>query len=80
MNDEQIEIVADVLELIQVNQNALAAAIEELALWSKASGSSKAHRNVVTALQTLDQNAEGVANALKLLRQEKLRVDDRFKS
>ncbi|TNF83807.1 hypothetical protein FGE05_06275 [Pseudomonas sp. ICMP22404] len=80
MNDGQIEIVADVLELIQVNQNALAAAIEELALWSKASNSSKAHRNVVTALQTLDQNAEGIASALKLLRQEKLRVDDRFKS
>lgn len=32
MNDGQIEIVADVLELIQVNQNALAAAVEELAL------------------------------------------------
>lgn len=32
MNNEQIETVADVLESIQVNQNALAAAIEELAL------------------------------------------------
>lgn len=58
---------ADVLTLLLHNQHALAAAIEELALWVKASGSSEAHENAVTALQTLDVNATAItAGILKL--------------
>jgi hypothetical protein len=43
------------------NQHALAAAIEEVALWAKASGSSETHENAVTALETLDANASAIA-------------------
>jgi hypothetical protein len=41
---------ADVLTLLLHNQYALAAAIEEVALWARASGSNEAHENAVTAL------------------------------
>jgi hypothetical protein len=58
---------ADVLTLLLHNQHALAAAIEEVALWTKASGSSETHDNAVTALQTLDTNASAItAGILKL--------------
>ena len=58
---------ADVLTLLLHNQHALASAIEELSLWAKASGSSEAHENAVTALQTLDANASAItAGTLKL--------------
>lgn len=59
--------IADVLTLLLHNQHALAAAIEEVALWAKASGSSETHDNAVTALQTLDANASAItAGILKL--------------
>lgn len=45
--------IADVLTLLLHNQHALAVAIEEVALWAKASGSSQTHENAVTALQLL---------------------------
>ena len=40
---------ADVLTLLLHNQHALAAAIEEVALWAKASGSREPHEHAVTA-------------------------------
>lgn len=45
--------IADVLTLLLHNQHALAVAIEEVALWARASGSSQTHENAVTALQLL---------------------------
>jgi hypothetical protein len=58
---------ADVLTLLLHNQHALAAAIEEVALWAKANGSSDTHENAITALQTLDANASAItAGILKL--------------
>lgn len=48
------------LTLLLHNQHALAAAIEELALWAKAGGLSETHENAVTALQTLDANASAI--------------------
>lgn len=60
---------ADVLTLLLGNQHALAAAIEELALWAKAGGSSEAHENAVTALQTLDTNASAITAGILKLRQ-----------
>jgi hypothetical protein len=53
--------IADALTLLLHNQHALAAAIEEVALWAKASGSSETHENAVTALETLDANASAIA-------------------
>ncbi|PWE40266.1 hypothetical protein [Pseudomonas prosekii] len=60
---------ADVLTLLLHNQHALAAAIEEVALWAKASGSSETHDNAVTALQTLDANAAAIAVGIFKIRQ-----------
>ncbi|WP_454867061.1 hypothetical protein [Pseudomonas lini] len=60
--------IADVLELIAFNQIALRAGIEELAKWVLERGSKDIHTNVLTALQILDTNAEGIANAIDLLR------------
>lgn len=60
---------ADVLTLLLHNQHALAAAIEEVALWAKASGSSETHENAVTALETLDANASAISTGILKLRQ-----------
>lgn len=60
---------ADVLTLLLHNQYALAAAIEEVALWAKASGSSEVHENAVTALETLDANASAITAGVLKLRQ-----------
>ncbi|MGF6199802.1 hypothetical protein [Pseudomonas laurylsulfatiphila] len=60
---------ADVLTLLLHNQHALAAAIEEVALWAKTSGSSEVHENVVTALETLDANASAITAGILKLRQ-----------
>ena len=67
-SDAQI-VTADVLTLLLQNQYALAAAIEEVALWTRAGGSSEAHENAITALETLDANASAItAGILKLRR------------
>lgn len=60
---------ADVLTLLLHNQHALAAAIEEVALWAKASGSSEVHGHAVTALETLDANASAITAGILKLRQ-----------
>lgn len=59
---------ADALELIVLNQNALAAAVEELSRWIHERGSATVHENVMGALQTLDTNAVGILNSIELLR------------
>lgn len=60
---------ADVLTLLLHNQHALAAAIEEVALWAAASGSCEVHENAVTALETLDANASAITAGILKLRQ-----------
>ncbi|WP_415763457.1 hypothetical protein [Pseudomonas sp. CP4] len=60
---------AEVLTLLLHNQHALAAAIEEVALWAKSTGSSEAHENAVTALETLDANASAITAGILKLRQ-----------
>jgi len=62
--------IADALELIALNQIALRAGVEELAKWVLGRGSKDIHTNVLTALQVLDLNAEGINSAIKILRQE----------
>ncbi|WP_095052146.1 hypothetical protein [Pseudomonas sp. Irchel s3b2] len=60
---------ADVLTLLLHNQHALAAAIEEVTLWARATGSTETHDNAITALNTLDMNASAItAGILKLRR------------
>jgi len=68
-NSDALIATADVLTLLLHNQHALAAAIEEVALWVKFSGASEAHDNAVTALQTLDANASAITAGILKLRQ-----------
>ena len=63
------EAIASALELLLINQNGIGAAVEELAKWIAERGSTEIADNAVTALQGLDLNAEGVANAIRVLRQ-----------
>lgn len=60
---------ADVLTLLLHNQHALAAAIEEVALWARTSGSPEVHSNAIAALATLDANAKGITDVIMRLRQ-----------
>ena len=60
---------ADVLTLLLHNQHALAAAIEEVALWAKSCGSSETYENAATALETLDANASAITAGILKLRQ-----------
>ncbi|SKB00356.1 hypothetical protein SAMN05421862_11578 [Pseudomonas extremaustralis] len=65
---DQNESIANALELLLINQNGIGAAIEELAKWVDERGSTDTARNAVGALEVLDTNAEGIASAIRLLR------------
>jgi hypothetical protein len=59
-----------VLEKLYENQIALAAAIEELALWVEVRGEDSAVAdNIRSALETLDRNAEPIAKAIHHLKE-----------
>lgn len=60
---------ADVLTLLLHNQHAIAAAIEELAVWGRINGSSQAYENAFTALETFDSNASAITAGILKLRQ-----------
>ena len=60
---------ADVLTLLLHNQHALRAAIEEVALWARSTGSPETHENAITALETLDTNASAITAGILQLRQ-----------
>lgn len=61
--------VADALTLLLHNQHALAAAIEEVTGWLTENGVGDVADNAITALTTLDTNAQGITNAIMRLRQ-----------
>jgi len=60
---------ADALTLLLHNQHALAAAIEEVAVWLSANGVQVAADNAVMALETLDTNAKALTDAIMRIRQ-----------
>ena len=62
--------IADALELLLLNQTAIAAGLEEVALWIEARGSLDTHENISSALITLDRNADGITAAINRLRQD----------
>ncbi|SEI69253.1 hypothetical protein SAMN03159298_01076 [Pseudomonas sp. NFACC07-1] len=66
------EVIADALELLLLNQHAVAAGLEEVALWIKSRGAVDTHQNVVSALERLDMNAESITAAIERLRQDTL--------
>ncbi|HGY9618027.1 TPA: hypothetical protein ACOJNU_000082 [Pseudomonas putida] len=67
MND-QASITADTFELLQLNQIAIRAALEELSLWVSHRGSVHIHENVMAALATLDIHAEAISSGVERLR------------
>ena len=72
------EAVADALELLMLSQNGIGAAIEELAKWIAERGSTEVAQNAVGALEVLDQNAEGIASAIRVLRGQQVSSIDRM--
>lgn len=66
--NESNETVADALELLLLNQHAIAAGLEEVALWIEARGSVDTHDNITTPLKRLDMNADAIAAAIEKLR------------
>lgn len=60
---------ADALTLLLHNQHALAAAIEEIAVWLSANGVEVVADNAVMAIETLDKNAKAITNAIMRIRQ-----------
>ena len=69
VNNHDNIIIADVLTLLLHNQHSLAAAIEEVALWAKSTGSPETHANAIAALEIIDRNASAVTVAILTLRQ-----------
>ncbi|MGF7116671.1 hypothetical protein QF017_006199 [Pseudomonas laurylsulfatiphila] len=53
---------ADALTLLLHNQHALAAAIEEVAIWLSANGVEVVSDNAVMAMETLDTNAKAITD------------------
>ena len=60
---------ADALTLLLHNQHALAAAIEEVAVWLSAKGVQVVADNAVMAMETLDTNAKAIKDAIMRIRQ-----------
>lgn len=60
---------ADALTLLLHNQHALAAAIEEVAVWLAANGVAVVADNAVMAMETLDTNAKAITDAIMRIRQ-----------
>jgi len=60
---------ADALTLLLHNQHALAAAIEEIAVWLAANGVAVVADNAVMAMETLDTNAKAITDAIMRIRQ-----------
>lgn len=70
MDDDKAAVAADTLELLMMNQTAIRAALEELSLWVSQRGSIQIHESVMTALQTLDTNAQSIGQGIAHLRSE----------
>lgn len=60
---------ADALTLLLHNQHALAAPIEEIAVWLAANGVAVVADNAVMAMETLDTNAKAITDAIMRIRQ-----------
>lgn len=67
-NNHATIVTADVLTLLLHNQHALGAAIEELALWARSTGSPDVHDNAIAALETIDRNASAITAGILQLR------------
>ncbi|MCE0864452.1 hypothetical protein LU674_022795 [Pseudomonas alloputida] len=66
--DDRDAVIADTLEALHMNQQAIRASVEDIALWLRARGSENTFQNAMVALQSLDTNAEVIASAIERLR------------
>lgn len=66
--DDKAAVIADALELLHMNQQALRASVEEIALWLRARGSENTFQNTMVALLALDANGDAIASAIDRLR------------
>jgi hypothetical protein len=60
---------ADALTLLLHNQHALGAAIEEVTNWLSENGVGTVAANAMTAMATLDRNAQAITDSILRLRQ-----------
>ncbi|VVQ03440.1 hypothetical protein PS925_02536 [Pseudomonas fluorescens] len=68
-NSEANIATADALTLLLHNQHALAAALEEVTRWISGNGVDNVAANAMGAMETLDNNARAITNAIIRLRQ-----------
>lgn len=66
--DDKSAAIADALELLHMDNQAIRASIEEIALWLRARGSESTFQNAMMSLQALDANANSIASAIASLR------------
>lgn len=66
--DDKAAATADALELLHMNQQAIRASVEEIALWLRARGSENTFQNAMVSLQALDANAEAIGSSIERLR------------
>lgn len=60
---------ADALTLLLHNQHALGAAIEEVTKWLSENGVGSVADNAMTAMETLDTNAQAITDTIMRMRQ-----------
>ena len=60
---------ADALTLLLHNQHALSAAIEEITKWLSENGIGSVAANAISAMETLDTNAQAITDSIMRVRQ-----------
>jgi hypothetical protein len=60
---------ADALTLLLHNQHAICAAIEEITVWLSENGAGVVADNALSAMETLDKNAQAIGDAILKIRQ-----------
>lgn len=60
---------ADALTLLLHNQHALSAAIEQITKWLSENGVGNVAANAVSAMETLDTNAQAITDSILRIRQ-----------
>jgi len=60
---------ADALTLLLHNQHALCAAIEEITKWLSENGVGSVAANAISAMETLDTNAQAITDSIMRVRQ-----------
>lgn len=68
-NSEANVATADALTMLLHNQHALAAAVEEVTKWILEIGVETVAANAMGAMETLDNNAQAITNAIMRLRE-----------